>query len=542
MIIAANHNKPGKESAFEILDGMQRLNAIISFIEGEFSVGSKYFDLESVAQTKAKLTANELKQKTPVLEVDKCSRILDYPVPFSVCDDNDPEKVDESFRRINTGGRTLSKQDVRQAGALGLIPDLIREAAVYIRKDSSHSNVLDLRNMKNISLSNRGLKYGVNLLDVFWARHGIITYENIRKSRDEELIAHLISYIADSKQSQTTSKYLDSIYDSESTEHKELYKAINKIGYESLYKQFCFVFDELEKTLNSNNAKFKNLIFNNRATKAPNVFQVIYIAFFKGLISNNLKIANYRNLCEALSNTYNNHLKTLDSESKWSSGDREILSDAVYGVIKKHFTTKSGSDRHLSSWVESLENILNESKTEQTCYDFKIGLHQISDGSGNFGVKTLSKIIKTLTAMLNSKSGDCYVIVGVADKAEDAISHNKHYDSEHIEYNNFCITGIDAEAIKYHGSIDKYEQKILQLIDQEPISESLKRRIKSNLVTFTYNGKEILLFKASRSDNPERYEGDIFVRNLSHIEKIERENEFPFYNQFMEESSLAQRM
>lgn len=200
MIIAANYRKSNDENAFEILDGMQRLNAIISFIECEFSVNGKYFNLETVAQTKSQKESSEILQKEPVLDIDSCAKVLDYPVPFSVCDNNNSEKVDESFRRINTGGRTLSKQDVRQAGALGQIPDLIRDCSIYIRKDSSHSNIVDLRNMRNISLSNKGLGYGIDLHGIFWSKHGIITTENIRMSRDEELVAHLVSYIIKLKQ------------------------------------------------------------------------------------------------------------------------------------------------------------------------------------------------------------------------------------------------------------------------------------------------------------------------------------------------------
>lgn len=36
----------------EIIDGMQRLNAIFGFIENEFSINGSYFDLSSTAMTK----------------------------------------------------------------------------------------------------------------------------------------------------------------------------------------------------------------------------------------------------------------------------------------------------------------------------------------------------------------------------------------------------------------------------------------------------------------------------------------------------------
>ncbi len=540
MIIAANYTKANTDTAFEVLDGMQRLNAIVSFIEGEFSVNGKYYNLESVAQTKIQKEKGELVQKDPILDLDSCTRILDYQVPFSICDNNDTSKVDESFRRINTGGRTLSKQDVRQAGALGKIPDLVRDCSIYIRRDSSHSNIVDLRNMKNISLSNRGLGYGIDLNKIFWAKHGVITYENIRMSRDEELVAHIVSYIANSGFSQTTSRYLDSIYNDTSNESESLNLAINKLSYDVVYKTFCFVFDELEKTLDSGNEIFKNLVFSGRPNKTPSVFQVIYIAFYKALVIHNLQIANYQNLLHSLDNVFDMHLKVLEGDKKWTADDRERLSESIYGVVKKHFKPKSGTDRNLSSWVASLENILNESRTEQVCYDFKLGLHKISDGSGDYIASTFDKIVKTLTAMTNSKSGDCFIILGVADKEDDAKMHRQHYGSEYIKYNGFCIVGIENEATNHYGAIENYERKVLQLISTQPISDEFKQTLKSNLVTFTYNNREILLFKASRSAKPERYDGDIYRRNMSHIEKVDRDSEFDFFDIFRKETSQQQ--
>ena len=543
MIIVANHTKSNGESAFEVLDGMQRLNAITSFIEGEFPVNGKYYNLESVAQTKVCKEEGHLFQKEPILENNLCSRILDYPVPFSVCDNNDTTKVDESFRRINTGGRTLSKQDLRQAGALGTIPDLIRDCSIYVRGDSSHSNIVELKNMKNISLSTKGLGYGIDLNKVFWAKHGIITYENIRMSRDEELISHLVSYIADSENAGTTSTYLDDIYDSSSNEYRSFNLAINKNGYDTIYKRFYYIFDIVKKTFESNNLIFKNLVFSDRPSKVSIVFQVIFIAYYKALIVHNLEVANYKNLAESLDNIFDKHLKALNNKNKWHKSDRESLSEAVYGLIKKHFKPRSGTDRNLSSWVANLENILNESKTEQVCYDFKMGLHQINNGSGTFNQKTFDKIIKTLTAMTNAKVGDCYVILGVADNENAAITHKGHFGSEYIKYNDFCIVGIDEEAKRYHISIENYEKKILQLIDQQPISDSFKRTIKGNVVSFTYKKREILLFKAFRNlsnNKPERYDDNIYTRNLSHLEKIDRDDEFDFFDIFRNESKYSQ--
>lgn len=45
------------QSTFEIIDGMQRLNAITSFIEGEFTYKESYFDLNTMVESKSLLDA-----------------------------------------------------------------------------------------------------------------------------------------------------------------------------------------------------------------------------------------------------------------------------------------------------------------------------------------------------------------------------------------------------------------------------------------------------------------------------------------------------
>lgn len=62
-LILFAEEKDGEESIFEIIDGMQRLNAIVSFVENEFSVNGNYFDLEAMAETKLLKDTLEIKQK-----------------------------------------------------------------------------------------------------------------------------------------------------------------------------------------------------------------------------------------------------------------------------------------------------------------------------------------------------------------------------------------------------------------------------------------------------------------------------------------------
>ncbi|WP_337910607.1 hypothetical protein, partial [Vibrio cholerae] len=64
----------------------------------------------------------------------------------------------------------------------------------------------------------------------------------------------------------------------------------------------------------------------------------------------------------------------------------------------------------------------------------------------------------------------------------------------------------------------------------------------SNLVTFTYSAKEVLLFKAYRAEKPELYDNSYYKRALSHNEIVPRDEEFDFFKFFENESSLGQKI
>jgi uncharacterized protein with ParB-like and HNH nuclease domain len=61
-IILLAESEREKSSVFEIIDGMQRLNAITSFIEGEFDIEERYFDLETMVESKSRFDQDLLKQ------------------------------------------------------------------------------------------------------------------------------------------------------------------------------------------------------------------------------------------------------------------------------------------------------------------------------------------------------------------------------------------------------------------------------------------------------------------------------------------------
>lgn len=64
LILLAESQYEGS-ARLEVIDGLQRLDAIFSFIENKYPVDGRYFDLETLADTKFFADSGTLEQKTP---------------------------------------------------------------------------------------------------------------------------------------------------------------------------------------------------------------------------------------------------------------------------------------------------------------------------------------------------------------------------------------------------------------------------------------------------------------------------------------------
>lgn len=510
------------ETNLEILDGLQRLNAITSFIECEYSLNEHYFDLDSILVTKQLKEKGALIQKEPKLDADSCNLILNYEIPLLTTSNNSHKYIDETFRRINTGGRQLSKHDVRQAGSIGDIPDTINKIASYIRTDSSRTDIVTLKNMKEISIGEKELNYGIDIDEIFWVKHKIIIRDDIRKSRDEELICHLLSYVLLPFKSQTTSSYLDELYQSNTTASIEILNEINKYSKEYLIISFNHVYDEIKKIFKEDRSNFSNTIYKGKTIKASRAYQVLFLSLYELLIKQKKVINNYKNLHDSLKGIYEKHYKSImENDKKWNNNDRSRLIKSTIGLIDNNFSSSRNKQFEPGGWIKSLENIINEAKSEQQWYDYKAGLVTTSPLKKELNKNLIDKILKTLTAMTNSTNGECVVIVGVAESEEGAKAHQIAFNKSYIKYSKVFIVGIEDEANYLCGNIDLYIKQIKDYIkNSKEISESFKHLVLNKLVSFTYKDKEILMFRAERGEIPEQYNKAYYERHASHNSEV----------------------
>lgn len=512
------------ESRYEIIDGMQRLNAIFAFIKGEYSVNFNgqegYFDLQTMAVTKELMDTGMYIQKAPLLDRTLCSQYVNYQLPLSITNFED-RQIEEIFRRINVTGRQLSSQDLRQAGTTHPFSELVRKISIAIRRDSSPSDILALSQMEEISLSNRNLAYGINMADTFWVKNGIITTSNMRVSRDEELVAYILLYMLLGKEVAPTAKNLNKIYGYEEDNLLLIEKStseIEKRNPDKIQQEFLLVLDQMQKTIDVSGYPLNFLLFDNHGEGMARSFQVIFLAFYN-LMKKGMKISDYYQLAHVLHGLGTRQLSEIKSD-KWNAHYRDECIRSIQGIIESQFIPCEGEDPAINDWISKLENLLMQSKIEQQLFDFKIGLHDVSINPA-FNQKCFSKIIKTLTAMANTqKQSTGYVIVGIADNEADARHFSTVYKAHNREFNGFSITGVQEEIRLKYKNADDYFMRIKNLIKCEPIDSNIQSEILRRIRLVNYFDKLLLVFTLSSGNAPIAYDNKFYERHATSVEEI----------------------
>ena len=531
ILLAESNDDSGR--IFEIIDGMQRINAVTAFVENEFAVNGAYFNLETMAETKLQKDSGQLVQKEPMLDRKICAEFVSYVFPMSTYKGASESEIDEVFRRINANGKHLSRQEIRQAGALSNFADIVRQISSEIRGDTSLSNRVELNNMKKISITSKDLPYGINVDDVFWVASAIIRREQVRESKDEEIVADIIAAMLLDEMPASSSNILDEFYSLKAVTKRsmELEEKIRIQSVDNVKSNFFRVFDEIKELLEIAGKTFNNLISKDKTfDKVPRYYQIVFLALYKLLVEENKKVNSQYDLLQIMDGITAN-IQLSKGGGNWSATERENSINAIVGMIGKCFFDNL-DDPAIVKWSTEFETILKQSQIEQGCFDFKIGFCDLR--TGEFNEKAFLKGIKTLTAMANKGTGSVgYVIAGVADKKEDAECIEKKYRKyEAIVRENYYITGLnyDIDALKL--SADRYFQKLIQILEKAPIEEKYKSYIGNNIKFLRYGDKDILVMKVMGLDSPAIYDNEYYQRMGANVDKIEVKDMSELFSRF----------
>ena len=526
-----------EEDRFEIIDGMQRLNAIVSFIEGEFDLDGAYFDLQAMAQSKLLLDKNQLIQKTPILDREICVKIVGYSLPITVYPAAAHTQIDEIFRRINAYGKHLSRQELRVAGVTSAFAQLVRNLAARVRGDVSASDKLYLGAMKQISITSKELPYGLNVDTIFWVQNSILTREYIRQSRDEELIADILGYVLLTPKLSSSAEIIDEFFGYSSsgakqTRRDDIEVAVNRVGSNIIITQYMAVHEVFREIVKTSGKRFSELMFEDAGQRVPRYFQSVFLALWELLINEQLVVKDINKAAKALDGAGKN-ISIGGGGGRFSAEDREKNVSVVKGLLQRAFAKRKQSDPALSSWTTEFENILMQSYTEQGLYDFKQGF-MLLDGSAKLDEPLFEKVFKTLAAMANQGPGSVgYVIVGVADDAMTAARIKVLYGIAPVQYQRFLITGIEHEAAALPKKLDSYFLGITQRLAATQMSAWARDQIARDVRLISYFGRSLVIFRVEAGHEPCDFQRKYYERHGSNVSEVAQPGYAALFRRFL---------
>ena len=175
--------------------------------------------------------------------------------------------------------------------------------------------------------------------------------------------------------------------------------------------------------------------------------------------------------------------------------------------------------------------LLKQASTEKQMYEFKIGFHDLRDGAENESV--ISKCVKTLIAMANTNPGkDGIIVIGISDKDSDAEDFRRLYNVMPLKYNEYYVPGVNQEAVKYYGSIQRYMEFIKNSIQKEKdkVASRVIHNILTTIDTLKYDEQTLVVLRLS-TNVPLFYDKELYVRYGSSNKLIENGSD-EFYEVF----------
>lgn len=494
LILLAEINHDGN-TFYEIIDGMQRLNAIFNFIENEYSIDDQYFDIDQFSR--AKLAYSEglfsFDTSSKKLPSSICADILDYQLAVTIFPVVNGNTVTDIFGRINSGGRQLSAQDKRQAGMIDDFSMLVRKLSSEIRGDDSNDQ-LPLSKMPEISIdSNRAdLGYALKADEIFWCKQGILWAKQLRDSEDEEMVVDICASLLLEEPIARSKELFDKIYNEDDDIYLTIRRNLHNYGIDKLTTEVKVTLSVLKEVIDeydpSPNALRK--IVNPSRNPIKTSFYAIFMAFYRLVIEEEKTPDKYVEIMNALKDLQQ---QMISSANYATTEDRIKNIDKTVGLIQRFFVKKEPPLlNHGAGLALDVENSLRRSRLETSRYECKQGILSV-DHIKKINIKVLDKLINTVCGMANigpDVSG--YFFIGVADTLEDAEKIAEVYGIKYEKIGHRYIVGVEREAKALKLDLERYIEKIVNHIRTSQLADSLKTQILTKIDVVEIKGKTII--------------------------------------------------
>jgi Protein of unknown function DUF262 len=491
ILIAEREAAPG---TYEIIDGLQRLHAILSFIETSFkTLDGKTFDLKHFPTAKGRADEGKFQanSNTAALSQKEVSTILDYTLAVSVMRNATESEINDVFGRINTYGHRLSDQERRQAGVQNEFSDMVRSIACTLRGDVS-ADVLLLSLMPSISIdlpmSQHG--YEVKAEEVFWVKQGILRSTDLRDSMDEQSIADIFACVVGGSIIERSKDALDEIYVNSSTESNRI---VGALGAKKFAEEFKFCVDEILKVCTQQKPeKLRDIVFEKKTTNAfPSVFATLLIAVHELVIRESKKIADYPGVRKAITGL----ASRIETGKKGTTTDeRRKNIDTVKGLINPCCVPATEALKIYGNHATvDIEAVIRRSEIELPDYELKQGMLSLGNVR-SVDSNLIDKVINTICAIANNGPNRVgKIILGVTDKPADAARVKELDAVEPINVGKRFVVGVVREAGVLGITAEQYVTKWRDAIGASALSTQLKNSVLSHIDYNSFYGLGVIV-------------------------------------------------
>lgn len=506
------------DSNFEIIDGMQRFNAIFSYIENGFLVQEKCFDVNEFARARQLAGQGVFTLYAPEvvrLEATACANILDYQLAVTIFPGEEESRITDVFGRINSSGKQLSDQERRQAGILSPFAEVVREIAAEIRGDVSREQ-LQLSEMPEISIETSKNPHGYKLKaeEIFWCYQGILRTNHLRDSEDEQMIADIVASILFDQPVDASGEYLDKLYTPNTEEYNEVNRKLIAYPRDVLIDQMKKVFSVIREVVEKSSQErfyFRDTVYPRPTSNAQKqAFYAVYMAFHDLMMRHGHLPSAPEKIMPSLNNMSNRinvgqkHIKTAD---------RQKNVRVVKGLIADFFAKADvASFGHGPGVIFDFENSIRRSRTETSRYEFKQGLLRLQDPREVDRV-LIGSLLETICGIANVGPGaDGFLYLGIADKDKDAQRVKQLDKVNPVLFEHVQIVGVDREASILGLSLDKYVRILEDALNHSNLSEPLKTQVRTTLDVVSYKGLSVIRVRVPQQSSPSFLGDDCYVR------------------------------
>jgi hypothetical protein len=508
----------GQPATLEVIDGIQRLNAIFSYIEHGFLLDEKCFNISEFARAR-QAAENELFNEMPEgverLSAQQCANLLDYQLAVTIFPGEKGERITDVFGRINSGGKQLSDQERRQAGVLSPFAEVVRILAAEIRGDVSRDALL-LSEMPEISIetSRNPHGYALKAEDIFWCYQGILRTGDLRESDDEQALADICASILFGKPVEASGEFLNKLYAKDCDEYADANARLAAYGRDRLMHEVKLTVSTIRAAIEAYDPgrfAFRKLVYpksTSNAQKSP--FFAVFMAFFELMHRESMTPATDVDIMRTIKNLTN---RIEIGQKHIKSEDRRSNIKITKGLLRDHFVKADvAALAHGPSLIFDFENSIRRSRTETSRYEFKQGLLRLDSKKGA-DPQIIGAILETICAVSNvGPDADGFIYVGVADTTADSDRVKALYQIEPVKFDHVSIVGVEREAKQLGIELDKYMRKIEDGVRQSQLTEPLKTQVLSSLDVVVYKGMSIVRIRVPKQQQASFLGDDCFIR------------------------------